>query len=645
MVFRPRRVIATLIERFHYPRLGPGMLWEAARNEVQARGGSVRMSTDVVAVQHDGERVTSVLARSADGREEPLPVEHLVTSMPLTELVARLSPPAPPEVREAAATLRYRDFLTVCLVVNRPDLFPDNWIYVHDPEVQVGRVQNFGNWSPDMVPEPGRSSLGLEYFCQQGDALWNTPDEELTALGARELEHLGLASADEVVDSCVFRVPRSYPVYDASYRASLERVRAFIDGFDNLRTIGRNGLHRYNNQDHSMLTGMLAVRSLLRGERHDVWAVNTEGAYLEEVQVEEAVAPTIPPSGDAARPFSWVPKPRASVVIPVRDDARNLAHCLDAIARSGMAGLEVIVVDDASQDDSAEVATRAGARLLRLDRGMGPGPARNQGAAAARGPVLLFVDADVRVHSDALRRLVEHIERGDADAAFGSYDDRPAATDFVSQWKNLSHRWVHQQGREAASTFWSGLGAVRRDTFTACGGYDQSWGVEDIELGVRLRREGHTVLLDKHVQGTHLKRWTLRNLIRTDIFLRGIPWTRLILHERSLPSDLNLAPSQRLAALLALLASAALLGALVLPPLPSLAVSLTATVGVAALNVSLLRWFTRVRGAWFALRAIPMQLLYYHYSVLAFGLGVVSHLLDRRRAAAAVSNPAGGDAE
>jgi hypothetical protein len=212
--------------------------------------------------------------------------------MPVSELVLKLSPPAPPEVAEAARRLGYRDFLTVCLIVRKRDLFPDNWIYVHSAEVKVGRIQNFANWSPDMVPDPTRSSLGLEYFCTEGDELWNTPDADLITLGTRELEAIGLAAPGEILDGCVFRVPKAYPIYDATYRDHLATVRQFVDGLENLQTIGRNGLHRYNNQDHAMLTGMLAVRNLVLHERNDLWEVNTEAEYHEEV-TEKVLEPRI----------------------------------------------------------------------------------------------------------------------------------------------------------------------------------------------------------------------------------------------------------------------------------------------------------------------------------------------------------------
>ncbi len=213
--------------------------------------------------------------------------------MPITEFVLRLDPPPPAQVAAAAKRLTYRDFLTVCLIVNQPDLFPDNWIYIQDPEVQVGRIQNFKNWSPDMVPEPTKSSLGLEYFCTEGDQLWSMPDPELIELGKRELERIGLARASDIEDGCVFRVEKAYPVYDSDYQEYLEVVKDFVAGLENFQTVGRNGLHRYNNQDHAMLTGMLAVRNVLEGERNDLWSVNADQEYLEEMEIPEIPAEAV----------------------------------------------------------------------------------------------------------------------------------------------------------------------------------------------------------------------------------------------------------------------------------------------------------------------------------------------------------------
>jgi protoporphyrinogen oxidase len=299
MYLRPRTTIRTLIEEFHYPRLGPGMMWRTVQNKIEVRGGAVRLGADVTRVLRTGQRVDGVVVGSG-GRDEVVPGDHFVSSMPLAELVLKLDPPPPPEVAAAARRLRYRDFLTVCLIVRRPDVFPDNWIYIHDPEVRMGRIQNFKNWSPDMVPDPGKSSLGLEYFCTEGDDLWQSPDQALIDLGKREVERVGLVAASEVEDGCVVRVPKSYPIYDADYKDALVTLRRFVDDLENLWTIGRNGLHRYNNQDHAMWTGMLAARNIALRERHDLWTVNVDQEYQEEVretagsdQVSEVVQRTL----------------------------------------------------------------------------------------------------------------------------------------------------------------------------------------------------------------------------------------------------------------------------------------------------------------------------------------------------------------
>ena len=185
---------------------------------------------------------------------------------------------------EAAKSLKYRDFLTVCLIIDNPETFPDNWIYIHDPNVKVGRIQNFKNWSPHMVPDPSKTSLGLEYFCNEGDELWRMKDADLVEMARKEIDQIGLGKYAEVIDGCVCRVPKAYPVYDASYRTHLDVIQKYVDGLENCKTIGRNGLHRYNNQDHSMLAGMYAVRNMLLGEKTDLWSVNADQEYHEEVK-------------------------------------------------------------------------------------------------------------------------------------------------------------------------------------------------------------------------------------------------------------------------------------------------------------------------------------------------------------------------
>jgi protoporphyrinogen oxidase len=290
MFVKPHRTIRTLIEEFDYPRLGPGMMWNAVKDEIERRGGRVRLRSDVIRIDREERHVESLVVADEAG-ESTLIASDFISSMPITELIRKLSPPAPADVLAAAARLTYRDFLTVCLIVNDPAPFPDNWIYVHSPEVKVGRIQNFRNWSPDMTPDPAKTGLGLEYFCMEGDDVWTTPDAELIELGRREVARIGLVRYEDVEDGCVVRVPKAYPVYDSHYREDLAVVRGFVEGFQNLQSIGRNGLHRYNNQDHSMLTGLLAVRNAVLGQRHDLWSVNTEPEYQETIQ-ERAALPT-----------------------------------------------------------------------------------------------------------------------------------------------------------------------------------------------------------------------------------------------------------------------------------------------------------------------------------------------------------------
>ena len=284
--------IKSLIDEFRYPRLGPGQMWEACRDRVREMGNRVLMGHRVTAIDCEidaasgARRVRGVRATTPTG-ETYFPADHVITTLPVRSLVRAITPDPPPETRAAAEGLRYRDFLVVALILNRDDLFPDNWIYIHTPGVHVGRIQNFNNWSRAMVPEPGRTCLGMEYFCFKGDGLWASSDADLIAKAAGELEELGLASATDVVDGTVIRMPKAYPIYDAVYREHLDRVREFIDPIPNLHTVGRNGMHKYNNQDHSMLTAMMAVWNM-QGARHDIWSVNTDFEYHEEQRLEPA---------------------------------------------------------------------------------------------------------------------------------------------------------------------------------------------------------------------------------------------------------------------------------------------------------------------------------------------------------------------
>lgn len=282
---------ASLIEEFQYPRLGPGMMWEKTQELVEERGGTVQMRSEVVKVNRDGNRVTSIDVRkwdeenSASDKTERVEGEHFINSMALRDLIHAFDPPPPPEVVEAADRLRYRDFLIVTLMLDHADPFPDNWIYIHSPKVKVGRIQNFRAWSKEMLPDQNTSSIGMEYFCQKGDGLWSSSDEDLRQLASEELEKLDLAKASDVIDSAIIRQPKAYPVYDGDYKDALDTVSTWLKTLENFQTVGRNGLHRYNNQDHSMLSAMYAARNIM-GENHDIWDVNVERSYHEEFEAK-----------------------------------------------------------------------------------------------------------------------------------------------------------------------------------------------------------------------------------------------------------------------------------------------------------------------------------------------------------------------
>ncbi|MEG5034055.1 NAD(P)/FAD-dependent oxidoreductase [Microcoleus sp. AT3-D2] len=276
----------TLIKEFDYPALGPGMMWEKFAEAVENKDGKVYLDTKVISFEREGNKIKSITAEQ-NGELVQYSADNFITSMPISALVARMKPQPPEKVLHAARSLKYRDFLIVALIVDRKDLFPDNWIYIHSPEVKVGRIQNFKNWSAALVPDVSKSCLGMEYFCSVGDEIWEMSDAELVELATRELVGLGLATTADVEDGVVIRQLKAYPVYDGEYRGHLQVLEGFLKGFENLQTIGRNGMHRYNNQDHSMLTGMLAVRNIL-GEKHDLWDVNTERSYHEDFSVDRS---------------------------------------------------------------------------------------------------------------------------------------------------------------------------------------------------------------------------------------------------------------------------------------------------------------------------------------------------------------------
>jgi protoporphyrinogen oxidase len=299
--------IKTLINEFQYPRLGPGQMWEMAVDRIREWGGEVLLRHEVTALEMQDGKVVAARARTPEG-ERRFAGQHFISTMPVRHLVRSFDPAPPAPVRAAGEGLNYRDFLTVALMVDTENLFPDNWIYIHTPGVKVGRIQNFNNWSKAMVPRPGTTCLGLEYFCFEGDGLWTSRDEDLIDLAKREIAVLGLADPTKVFDGTVVRMPKAYPVYDSVYAGHLSKVREYIDPIPNLHTVGRNGMHKYNNQDHSMLTAMMAVANM-RGASYDVWTVNTDFEYHEEQKLEATVAAP----ANALRPVASSPAVRATV--------------------------------------------------------------------------------------------------------------------------------------------------------------------------------------------------------------------------------------------------------------------------------------------------------------------------------------------
>ncbi len=269
--------IKSLISEFNYPRYGPGQMWEQMAADIREHGGEMWMNAPVTRLRIEGGKVLEVVAGG-----ETLEPAHVISSLPLRTTVGVADPEPPVDARDAARGLRYRDFLTVSLVLTGDDPFPDNWIYIHQPGVRVLRIQNFRSWSKWMIPNATDSSLGMEYFCFEGDDLWSASDDELVELAKTEIEKLGLAKASNVKFGFVVRVHKAYPIYDVEYGERVATIRRWLEGIGNLTQVGRNGLHRYNNSDHSMLTAMRAVDNLVLGTDHDIWAVNAESVYHEE---------------------------------------------------------------------------------------------------------------------------------------------------------------------------------------------------------------------------------------------------------------------------------------------------------------------------------------------------------------------------
>ncbi|WP_084355757.1 NAD(P)/FAD-dependent oxidoreductase [Novosphingobium lentum] len=318
----------TLLETFRYPRLGPGMMWDAARDFVVAKGNTVHMGHALKQLASDGHGGWRVSATAEDGAERVITARHAISSAPMRELAARLHPL--PATSLEASRLRYRDFLTVALKIRAAeDLFPDNWIYIHDSKVQVGRIQNFRSWSPEMVPEDGVACVGLEYFCFEGDNLWASSDDDLIALATREMAILGLVSADQVIGGVVVRQEKAYPVYDDEYAANVAAMRTELEtAHPTLHMVGRNGMHRYNNQDHAMMTAMLTVDNIVAGSRvYDIWCVNEDAEYHEAGdEGAEKVLPARGAAADATPPARpAISADQAAALASVRDVPTRVA--------------------------------------------------------------------------------------------------------------------------------------------------------------------------------------------------------------------------------------------------------------------------------------------------------------------------------
>ncbi|MEL6873876.1 MAG: NAD(P)/FAD-dependent oxidoreductase [Pseudomonadota bacterium] len=318
--------VKTLLETFRYPRLGPGMMWDAARDFVRSKGNDVLMGHSLKQLAQDADGNWRMSA-TTDAGEKVITAKHVISSAPMRELASRIHPL--PQTLPQAKELNYRDFLTVALMVKSEDLFPDNWIYIHDDRVQVGRVQNFRSWSPEMVPDESIACVGLEYFCFENDGLWSSSDEDLVELAKKEMAILGLCKPEDVVGGAVVRQEKAYPVYDDSYEQNVAEMRDDLESrFPTLHMVGRNGMHRYNNQDHAMMTAMLTVENIEAGKRKwNVWNVNEDAEYHESGD-----------EGEQDKISSDIPEDRAAALESMRDVPTRINEAADKDAATGKAG-------------------------------------------------------------------------------------------------------------------------------------------------------------------------------------------------------------------------------------------------------------------------------------------------------------------
>jgi protoporphyrinogen oxidase/GT2 family glycosyltransferase len=416
----------SLIKKFDYPVLGPGMMWERCQEKIEQLGGQVHLHTNVQRIEREGKRIKSVTIEQ-NGQTQTIAAEHFISSMPITALLRRLDPLPPESVLEAANQLKYRDFLIVSLIINRDHLFPDNWIYIHSPEFKVGRIQNFKNWSAAMVPDAGKTCLGMEYFCSVGDDLWNRSDAELIDLATREAIALQLGiKPGDVEDGVVIRQYKAYPVYDGEYRQHLQVLQDYLATFENLQTVGRNGMHRYNNQDHSMLTAMLAAKNIL-GESHDIWNVNLERSYHEEfTKAQWSQTQSTPPQSPLLESTSWEPRspefpnvlsqhsPQVTLVVTPRERFSYSRESLESIYQYTTLPFKLVYVDGNSpaavKQYLAEQSERRGFELIRTNYYLYPNQARNLGLASVDTPYVVFIDNDVILSPGWLEALVNCAE-------------------------------------------------------------------------------------------------------------------------------------------------------------------------------------------------------------------------------------------
>jgi protoporphyrinogen oxidase len=274
-----KQKVRTLIDEFQYPRRGPGQFWEKMAELIESQGGKVELRTKSLEINLSGEDKVKVKVET-NGQIEEIKGDALISTAPLSELILSLRPVPPDEVVTSARNLSYRDFITIGVILNKDNIFPDNWIYIHSPEIKAGRLQNFKNWNPEMVPDPATTSLGLEYFCFDSDPIWSQPQNGLADMAIEDLTKLHFAEAKDLIDAVVIKVPKAYPVYSPNYQARVKVVRDYLNTLPLIQTIGRNGLHRYNNMDHSMLSGIYAAKNLL-GEHLSPWDINVEEEYHE----------------------------------------------------------------------------------------------------------------------------------------------------------------------------------------------------------------------------------------------------------------------------------------------------------------------------------------------------------------------------